>query len=165
MKVFSCWSQRSTARAWSSINYGNNGDVAPLPAPGPATPATPAPTFTTFNSHKDGSDQGSDDTSTHGVESAQDAVSSSLPEEKNTPNRWFKSLSCKELKAHWCEDVCIDLVGSITMLCVFVMCVFFFFFFSHSLLALKENWTWSLRSMRFQDGNFPPRCSLPSFPR
>lgn len=110
-------------RAWSSTNYENNGEVAPLPAPGPAPPA---PTFTTFNSHKDGSDQGSDDTSTHGVESAQGAMPSSLPEEKNTPNRWFKCLSGKELKTHWCEDVCVDLVESITI-GVFVMCGFFFF--------------------------------------
>lgn len=120
MKVFSCWSQRNTARAWSSINYGNNGEVAPL------GPAPPAPTFTTFNSHKDGSDQGSDDTSTHGVESAQGAMSSSFPEEKNTPNRWFKCLSGKELKTHWCEDVCVDLVESITI-GAFVMCLFFSF--------------------------------------
>lgn len=122
MKVFSCWSQRNTARAWSSINYGNNGEIAPLPVPGPAPPG---PTFTMFNSHKDGSDQGSDDTSTHGVESAQGAMSSSFPEEKMTPNRWFKCFFGKELKTHRCEAVCVDLVESITI-GVFVMCVFFF---------------------------------------
>lgn len=89
----------------------------------PPGPAPPAPTFTTVNSPKDGSDQGSDDTSTHGVESAQRAVSSSLPEEKITPNRWFKCLSCKELKARWYEDVCVDLVGSVAMLGVLFMCL------------------------------------------
>lgn len=43
--------------------------------------------------------------------------------------------------------------------CEFWFHFFLFYWFSFTAcLPLKKNWTWILRSMKFQDGNFPPPC-------
>lgn len=152
MKVFSCWSQRNTARAWSSINYGNNGEVAPLPL---------LPRLLQ-----------------HSIPTKMALIKDLMTPRRMAWNR--RRVQChhlflrKRIPRTAGSNACLvrssRLIG--VKLCALIWwkasllayLSWVFFFLSHSLLALKENWTWSLRSMRFQDGNFPPPWSLPSFP-
>lgn len=154
MKVFSCWSQRNTARAWSSINYGNNGEIAPLPAPGPAPPA---PTSTMFNSHKDGSDQGSDDTSTHGVESAQGAMSSSLPR-KRIP-RTAGSNACLLRSSRLIGERMCALIWWKASPLAYLSCVFFFLFPTACLPWTKIGLeVWGRWDFRMEISHHPGLC-------